>query len=118
MKEALQQILDEAKKKLQEAECIQDAEDIRVKMLGKKGQLTSILKSMGSLSPEERKELGMQANKAKSELRRLSSEQRRSTLRNPARSINLEPSTRSPLRSKRSPKYSSPWGSPLQKDLK
>ena len=54
--------------KLQEAECVQDAENIRVKMLGKKGQLTSILKSMGSLSPEERKELGMQANKAKSEI--------------------------------------------------
>ena len=35
MKEALQQILDEARKRLQEAECIQDAEDVRVKMLGK-----------------------------------------------------------------------------------
>lgn len=68
MKEALQQILDEARKRLQEAECIQDAEDVRVKMLGKKGQLTGILKSMGSLTPEERKELGMQANKAKGEI--------------------------------------------------
>ncbi len=68
MKEALQQILDEAKKRLQEAETLQDAEDVRVKMLGKKGQLTGILKSMGSLTPEERKELGMQANKAKGEI--------------------------------------------------
>jgi phenylalanyl-tRNA synthetase alpha chain len=46
MKEALQQILDEAKKRLQEAQTLQDAEDVRVKMLGKKGQLTGILKSM------------------------------------------------------------------------
>ncbi len=68
MKEALQQILDEAKKRLQEAQTLQEAEDVRVKMLGKKGQLTGILKSMGSLTPEERKELGMQANKAKGEI--------------------------------------------------
>ena len=68
MKEALQQILDEARNRLQEAQSLQDAEDVRIKMLGKKGQLTGILKSMGSLSPEERKELGMQANKAKGEI--------------------------------------------------
>ena len=68
MKEALQQILEDAKKRLQEAQSLQEAEDVRVKMLGKKGQLTGILKSMGSLTPEERKELGMQANKAKGEI--------------------------------------------------
>ncbi|MCR4709159.1 MAG: phenylalanine--tRNA ligase subunit alpha [Clostridiales bacterium] len=68
MKEALQQILEDAKKRLLEAQSLQEAEDVRVKMLGKKGQLTSILKSMGGLSPEERKELGMQANKAKGEI--------------------------------------------------
>ncbi len=68
MKESLQQILEEAKKRLQEVTSIQEAEEVRVKVLGKKGQLTSILKSMGSLSPEERKELGMEANKTKSEI--------------------------------------------------
>ena len=68
MKEALQQILDEARNRLQEVTSIQEAEDVRISVLGKKGQLTGILKSMGGLSPEERKELGMQANKAKSEI--------------------------------------------------
>jgi len=68
MKEALQQILDEAKARLQEVQTVQEAEDVRIKVLGKKGQLTGILKSMGGLSPEERKELGMQANKAKGEI--------------------------------------------------
>lgn len=68
MKEALQQILDEAKARLKEVQSVQEAEDVRIKVLGKKGQLTGILKSMGSLSPEERKELGMQANKAKGEI--------------------------------------------------
>ena len=68
MKESLQQILDEARARLQEVQSVQEAEDVRIKVLGKKGQLTGILKSMGSLSPEERKELGMQANKAKGEI--------------------------------------------------
>ena len=68
MKEALQKILDDAKAKLEQAETLQDADEVRVKVLGKKGELTSILKSMGGLSPEERKELGMQANKAKGEV--------------------------------------------------
>ncbi|MBR6472459.1 MAG: phenylalanine--tRNA ligase subunit alpha [Firmicutes bacterium] len=68
MKEALQQILEDARAKLQEVQSLQEAEEIRVKVLGKKGQLTGILKSMGSLTPEERKELGMQANKTKSEI--------------------------------------------------
>ena len=68
MKEALQQILNEARNRLQEVENLQEAEEVRVRMLGKKGQLTGILKSMGGLSPEERKELGMQANKAKGEI--------------------------------------------------
>ena len=68
MKEALQQILDEAKARLEEAQDIQDAEEVRIKVLGKKGQLTGILKSMGGLSPDERKELGMQANKVKGEI--------------------------------------------------
>ncbi|MBQ2160661.1 MAG: phenylalanine--tRNA ligase subunit alpha, partial [Firmicutes bacterium] len=65
MKESLQQILEEAKKRLQEVTSIQEAEEVRVKVLGKKGQITSILKTMGSLYPEERKELGMEANKTK-----------------------------------------------------
>ncbi|MEG1774460.1 MAG: phenylalanine--tRNA ligase subunit alpha, partial [Oscillospiraceae bacterium] len=37
----------------------------RVKFLGKKGELTAILKGMGILSPEERKEIGQLANDAR-----------------------------------------------------
>lgn len=71
MQERLKQILEESKKQLKEAVSLQEAEDIRIKVLGKKGQLTEILKSMGSLSPEERKELGQQANSVKQEFEEL-----------------------------------------------
>lgn len=68
MQERLQKIYDEALEKLAQAQTIQDAEDLRVKILGKKGQLTEVLKSMGSLSPDERKQLGMEANQVKQEI--------------------------------------------------
>lgn len=68
MQDRLKKILEESKEKLEKAISVQDAEDLRVQVLGKKGQLTEILKGMGGLSPEERKELGMQANKVKQEI--------------------------------------------------
>ncbi len=71
MKESLQEILNEAKRRLDEATSLKDAEDVRIKILGKKGDLTSILKSMGGLSPEERKELGMEANTVKAQIEQM-----------------------------------------------
>ena len=68
MKEQLNKVLHEAKEKLAEAETQADMEEIRVKMLGKKGKITSMLKSMGKLAPEDRKEFGKAANKARKEL--------------------------------------------------
>ena len=43
-------------------------DELRVKYLGKKGELTALLKQMGSLSPEERPAMGQLVNKAKEEL--------------------------------------------------
>ena len=54
MKEELLKIKDEAKALIEKAEDLKSLEDLRVKFLGKKGDLTAILKMMGSLSPEER----------------------------------------------------------------
>ena len=71
MQERLKQILEESKKQLQEAVSVADAEDARVKVLGKKGQLTEILRSMGQLAPEERKELGQAANQVRSEVEKM-----------------------------------------------
>ena len=68
MQEELKRILEEARATLEEAASTEKVEEIRVKVLGKKGQLTEILKGMGKLSPEERKEMGQLANKAKAEI--------------------------------------------------
>ena len=71
MQERLKQILEESKKQLQEAVSVADAEDVRVKVMGKKGQLTEILRYMGKLAPEERKELGQAANQVRSEVEKM-----------------------------------------------
>jgi len=44
--------------------------DVKAKFLGKKGELSSILKSLGSAPPEERKTLGQAANELKGRLSR------------------------------------------------
>ena len=45
-----------------------DLSEIRVKYLGKKGELTAVLRSMGSLSPEERPAFGQCANEVRAQI--------------------------------------------------
>ena len=71
MQERLKTILEESKKQLGNAVSLQDTEETRIKVLGKKGQLTEILRSMGSLTPEERKELGQAANQVRAEIEKM-----------------------------------------------
>ena len=71
MQAQLNKILEEAKEQLREASTLVQTEDIRVKFLGKKGQLTGILRGMGKLSPEERKQTGQIANKVRAEIEAL-----------------------------------------------
>ena len=71
MQAQLNKILEEAKEQLREASTLVHTEDIRVKFLGKKGQLTGILRGMGKLSPEERKQTGQIANKVRAEIEAL-----------------------------------------------
>lgn len=71
MQNQLTTILQEAKEQIENASSLIETEDIRVKLLGKKGKLTEILRSMGSLSPEERKELGKEANLVRAEIEKL-----------------------------------------------
>ena len=68
MQAQLNKILEEANAKLSEVETLAQTEEIRVKVLGKKGQLTEILRGMGKLSPEERKTTGQMANKVRAEI--------------------------------------------------
>ena len=71
MTERLKDILAQAKEKLEKAESVQDAEALRIEFLGKKGQLTEILKSMKDLAPEERKTMGQVANQTKAQIEEL-----------------------------------------------
>ena len=71
MQEKLGKVLEEAKARLAEAQTLAETEEIRIRVLGKKGQLTEILRSMGKLPPEEKKTLGMAANKVKAEFGQL-----------------------------------------------
>lgn len=68
MKEKLEQIRLEALDALERANLATDLESLRVKYLGKKGELTAVLKQMGSLSAEERPVVGQLANEVREAL--------------------------------------------------
>ena len=71
MQAQLNKILEEAKAQLNEASTLAQTDDIRVKILGKKGKLTEILRGMGKLSPEERKTTGQMANNVRAEVEKM-----------------------------------------------
>jgi len=56
----------QAAEALSAAQSLQELEDIRVRMLGKKGELTGVLRGMGALSAEERPLIGQLANEVRS----------------------------------------------------
>ena len=68
MKEQLQNIETSAKEELSKVSDIKTLEELRVRFLGKKGELTAILKQMGKLSAEERPVIGQLANKVRSDI--------------------------------------------------
>jgi phenylalanyl-tRNA synthetase alpha chain len=71
MLEKIHNILSQAKKELEIVNNLIDLDNIKITYLGKKGHFTSILRSLGSLSPEERPILGKKINNAKAELEEL-----------------------------------------------
>ena len=71
MQTQLNNILQAAKEQLANAATLAEVNDVRVKYMGKKGEVTQILKGMGKLPPEEKKELGQAANKVRNEIEEL-----------------------------------------------
>ncbi len=65
MKEQLNQIKLNANEQLNEIETLDRLEEFRVKFLGKKGELTAVMKGMGGLSAEERPIIGQLANEVR-----------------------------------------------------
>ena len=68
MKEQLAKIEREALEAITDAGDSATLDELRVKYLGKKGELTAVLKQMGKLSPEERPAMGALANEVRSVL--------------------------------------------------
>jgi len=58
----------DAKKSIEEAGSLEDLKETRVRLLGKKGDLTTLLRSLGTAPPEERPVIGKQANILREEL--------------------------------------------------
>ncbi|BEP28613.1 phenylalanine--tRNA ligase subunit alpha [Helicovermis profundi] len=71
MKEKLKVILADAKESLKNVDSLKKLEENRIKFLGKKGELTAILKGMGRLSKEERPEMGKIVNEVRSEIEKM-----------------------------------------------
>jgi len=65
MKQQLEELKADAAKTLANTSSDKEVEQLRITYLGKKGRLTSILKSLGSLDPVERPKMGQLANEVK-----------------------------------------------------
>ena len=65
MEESINEIKNKTLDEILNAKNLQEIEEIRVKALGKKGELTAILKMMGTLSEEDRPKIGALVNLAK-----------------------------------------------------
>lgn len=68
MKEKLEEISKKAKERIDNVKDMQSLNDLRVKVLGKKGELTEILRGMKDLTAEERPVIGNLVNKVKSDI--------------------------------------------------
>ncbi len=68
MKEKLEQIGKQTIAKIKEINSVQELNDLRVKVLGKKGELTEILRGMKDLSAEERPIVGALVNTVRDEI--------------------------------------------------
>jgi len=62
MAEDLDKILEEFETRMTDIHSLLELEEMRVLFLGKKGKLTSLLKTIGNLGVDEKKEIGKQAN--------------------------------------------------------
>ncbi len=68
MKERLEQIKSEALGQISEADTLEKLNDVRINILGKKGALTAVLKSMKDVAPEDRPKVGQLVNETREEI--------------------------------------------------
>ena len=63
--ESVKQILEQALAEIQSSDELSVLDDLRVRYMGKKGEITALLKSLGGMAHEERKAFGQAVNQAK-----------------------------------------------------
>ncbi len=71
MKEKLAKIKEEALKQIAGSDALEKLNEVRVNFLGKKGELTTVLKSMKDVAPEERPKVGQMVNEIRNEIERV-----------------------------------------------
>lgn len=76
MREALQTLRDKAVTSLKNSPTLEELDNLRVQYIGKKGELTLILKEMGKLSQEERPIIGKVANEVREEIEKIIDEKK------------------------------------------
>ena len=68
MKEKLEKIKQDALAQIEQSDALEKLNDVRVNFLGKKGELTAVLKSMKDVAPEDRPKVGQLVNEAREEI--------------------------------------------------
>lgn len=76
MKEKLEQIKAQALAQIEASDALDKLNEVRVNVLGKKGELTAVLKSMKDVSPEERPKVGQMVNGTREEIEKVLEEAR------------------------------------------
>ena len=71
MREKIEQMCNQAKEKIAEVKKSNELQELKIKYLGKKGEITSILRGMSELKPEERPAIGSLVNKVRDKLEEL-----------------------------------------------
>ena len=68
MKDKLQRIQEEAAKRIQESDSLDKLNEVRVAFLGKRGELTAVLKGMKDVAAEERPKVGQWVNETRAQI--------------------------------------------------
>lgn len=68
MKAKLEQIREQALSQIKNCDSTEKLNDIRVSILGKKGELTTVLKAMKDIAPEDRPKVGQWVNETRAEI--------------------------------------------------
>ena len=68
MREQLEQIKKKALAQIESSDALEKLNDVRVNILGKKGELTAVLKSMKDVAPEDRPKVGQMVNETRAEI--------------------------------------------------